>query len=248
MKKLILSLFAIATVFVACDKEAFDTQEPTVLELEEANVSMEAETPLADDLLTLISNLQDAKLPDAEPGLETLSARGSDYLNLTFFTFNNEPYITFLDESNDDLRCIIGAPGVSGVNSIYFDNVNGDGSAIAVEDAQENVVTTVTGDFAAFFADANNSIIKLTATYDIVASEALNAHNRVSVSGADIKLACAADFYTVSSAPFPLNGFLATIDDAAGLTAAFGGSSPNFAGTLMGSVTSTIEDNIKDGN
>ena len=248
MKKLLLTLFAVAAI-VACDKDAFDqdTYDINVVEAAE-EINATVETASEDSILTLLENLRSANLPKAERGDANATAKGSDYLNLTFFTFGNEPYITFLDESNDDITCILEAPGVTNVNSIFFDNVNGDGSAIAVETADETVVTTVTGDFAAFFAGSENSIIKLTPTYDIVASEALNAHNRVTVSGADIKLACAADYFDITNAPFPLNGFLATIDDVAGLQAAFGGSSLNYAGTTESSVMDAIKANIMDGN
>ena len=55
-------------------------------------------------------------------------------------------------------------------------------------------------------------------------------------------------YYNVTPAPFPLTGFLATITNAAGVQADFGGSSPNFAGTNRDDVVREIESHIMDGN
>ena len=51
-------------------------------------------------------------------------------------------------------------------------------------------------------------------------------------------------YYTVTSAPFPLTGFLATLNSNA---PAFTGSAANYAGTTRESVETAIENDIRDG-
>ena len=61
-------------------------------------------------------------------------------------------------------------------------------------------------------------------------------------------LACASDYYEITDAPFPLSGHLATITNAAGISTVFGGSSLNYAGTTLADVKAAIERDIKPSN
>ena len=241
MKKLLLSLFAVATVFVACDKDSIDAQDATIVNLEETVVSSEIDTETGDLFIDFILNNIN-NLPTSKKGTASNSSKGSDYVNVVVYSEGGFTYLALLDETNDDV-CFNNIAE----SQFFWDNSAGDGSILRVEDSDENLVREVRGDFSAFFALGLNSISQLTLTSSdltINGSSDLSDINTATVEGADVNFICAEGKYTVTAAPFPLQGFLATVIDQN----SFMGTSLNYAGTDRNAVEAAIEANIIDGN
>ena len=246
MKKLLLTIFTIAAI-VACDKDAVDQEITNINVLEQAeeiNASVEngisAETGdmLIDYLIANQNNLLTTKVK----GTASNTSKGSDYVNVVVYSSGGFTYLALLDEDNDDV-CFNNIA----TTQFFWDNSAGDGSVLTIEDADENVVREIRGNFAQFFGLALNSISQLTLTstdLTINGSENLGALNTATVEGADVNFICAEGKYTITPAPFPLSGFLATIIDESTFT----GTSANYAGTDRDAVISAVEANIVDGN
>ena len=81
----------------------------------------------------------------ATKGNATHTSKSDDYVVGHVFVQDGQVYLTLLDESNDDL-CF----GEITATPVYLDNVNGDGSAIAVEQADGSVTLTINGNFTIY--------------------------------------------------------------------------------------------------
>ena len=238
MKKLLLTLFAIAAI-VACQKEdqsdlvaqpeaSIDIQVGTN---ESAQIGQAELDDIISDLISNLSGITPTKRGNAS------SSKGSDYVAIHVFTLTGSDtrYLTLLDETNDDL-CF--ATGQS-TALVYFDNVNGDGSVLVVEDDQEVEQLRISGNFGSFFDAGQNTLLALT---DPRQQGTFDDSNAVSLNGIDFNFSCfdPADHYEVMPAPFPLSGFLARITGPL----PDGMSSANYAGTSTSTVIEAIENDI----
>ena len=242
MKKILLSLFAIATVFVACDKEAIDAQEPTAVELEEINVTVqnEIDASIVFDLL----RGADISSNDAPKGSassdRTLSSdcadgrstRSGDRLDISLITHASGLHAVIRSEEEIPLT---GSPDAA------FSLIK-NGNTINI-----TVGTTAAGSFP---SNAGlDGLFGIANLLDISRVDQELFVLQANIAAADLGLDCSPiqGLYEVTPAPFPLNGWLATIKANVG-TASFTGSSFNYAGTDRASVEAAIEADILDGN
>ena len=245
MKKIFLTLIAVAAFVIACDKDAYDQEITNINVLEQAEeinatvengaVSSETGDILIDYILDNMSDLRTSK-----KGQENLTNKGDDYVNVVVFSEGGFTYLGLFDDSNDDV-CFNGKV----ITQFFWDNSAGDGSVLSIEDTSGNVVRTVGGNFATFFSEGLNSITQLTLTptsLTINDSADLNDIN-VATAGIEHNFVCAEGKYRITDAPFPLNGKLGTIINQA----MFKGTARNFAGTLEADVIREIEAEIVNG-
>ena len=253
MKKLILTLFAAAAVFVACDKDTYEDQViPNVEEMSSIDdISQEEIDSIIGDILDNLANYGSGKLGNANT-----SGRGSDYVAIYIFSQGGIRYMAFVDETNDDL---VFPSGVT-VSTLYFDNGNGDGSALVVENADQVEQLRLNGNFASFFSGGNNELIQVSprhrGTLDATNATTVNgvsfsfaapsaarwiagtadANGRIMVTHADL------GSYRLDPAPFPLTGMLATLETKTG--AAASRTVNNYAGTSSSAVMTEIENDF----
>ena len=244
MKKLIFSLFAIATIFVACDKDSVEIAP--VVEVEEMSVDTDA---LIDGILS-------------RWGVNSISSKNSASSSKT-----NNPSASCADDTRV-------APDASTDYISYEILSDSDGSfGLIRSEERSNVAAFDNGQLIVtlyFTRQANNvthiyvgsnKVAEFTSTgfdglYDIANALAVESLTSGFIYTGDTNLAAAGlectqasglnpiDFYTVTDAPFPLTGKLATINSGAD----FPGSSANYAGTTEASVRAAIEADILDGN
>ena len=247
MKKLLLTLFAVAAI-VACQKE-----ETSNLGMHpEASIDAQIVSSGSDDLteseiLDIVDSILGTNLmKGSEQGDVLSSGKADDRITLHIFQLNGTNHIAFVDDSNDDF-CFNTQDGFLLLSSVHLNKQSGSNNIEVTLGESTNVLSTVNGDFASLFALNFNLIMQLGADGSVSSQDIYSAHNVGSIGGNTVRFGCAGNYYAVTDAPFPLNGHLATITDAAGLALAFGGSSLNYAGTDMAAVTSTIEAQILNG-
>ena len=244
MKKLILSLFAIATIFVACDKEAVDIQEPLAVELEEvdATIDMDVDYDVIIARLTgkefsskgnASSARTTANVACADDARDGLTIGGStDYISYEFTTIGGVNYGVIRSEAET-----FTAPFNRVVNLVFV-NLGSNNVGVYV-----NGSSVATLNIPAFTPLFDNSILANAFVEVLDANFVYTGDSNV----ADAGLSCiyAGQYYEVTPAPFPLNGFLATLNDVA-LPA--GMSSANYAGTSEAAVRAAIEADIVGSN
>ena len=247
MKKLLLTIFAIAAI-VACDKDAYDQEVTNINVLEQAE-EINASVELSDDeILDIVDSVLGINIKKGSTrGNKTSTRKGDDRVTLHIFQFNGVNHIAFVDDTNDDL-CFNPQTGFTLLSSVHLNKQTGSNNIEVTLGEDTAVISTVNGDYSALFNLNFNLIMQLDASGAVSLQEFYTAHNVGTVGGNTVRFGCATEYYRVTDAPFPLNGHLATITDAAGLTAAFGGSSRNFAGTSSSTVVSTIEAEIMNGS
>ena len=160
MKKLLL-IAMLALGVVACDKNELGDMDHSSIN--------KIEAPVADalDMDLIVSNLLKAWTAGelnskATKGNATHTSKSDDYVVGHVFVQDGQVYLTLLDESNDDL-CF----GEITATPVYLDNVNGDGSAIAVEQADGSVTLTINGNFSNLFSANNNNLFTLDGALEV---------------------------------------------------------------------------------
>ena len=154
MKKIILLLTVLTLGVIACDKNELGDMDSMSINPIEATVEVNSMDPILDYLLANIETMSSGKLGNASS-----TAKGNDYLAVTIFSEDGFTYLVLVDDSNDDL-CF----GEKSVNTVYWNNINNDGSVLSIEDLDGNVIRNINGSFASLFSSAYNTTIKLTLT------------------------------------------------------------------------------------
>ena len=148
--KHLLYTFLLGLVIISCNKEDLGGNN--------APLALSQEIELTGDIF-LDFILENSNNYTAKKGTANLTSKGSDYLQVGVFSEDGFTYLMLIDESNDDL-CF----GEKDVTISYWNNSAGDGSVLSVEDAEENELRTISGNFASLFSASFNTIIKLTLT------------------------------------------------------------------------------------
>ena len=168
MKKLILLLTVLTLGVIACDKnELGDMDSNSIKPIEMKDDKLNS----IDDILSyLLNEIEEGDYNTVKKG-NNPTAKGADYVTVYLFSKDTHKYTILLDETQDEL--CDESNGIS-VNKVYFDNVNNDGSAIRVEDADGNGIVTVNGNFELFFDGGINSASKrIKTTNERVASSSV---------------------------------------------------------------------------
>ena len=251
MKKLILSLFAVATIFVACDK---DDNLDSVTIAPEVEVSVGNPNDINIDALIerLISSDYTAPKGSASSARTSTAPCVADARTVPTGATNFISYEVFL--SGSDLRAVLrseDSPAVAGFTplaTVYLAQTGGNSFNVVLNG---NIISS--GESAGLIGlmsvpnfivvenlDANGLYIErgTTAASGLDCSAAPPANWTSSVSG-DITTWTHATYgsYTIQGAPFPLTGFLATV-----ATNNSGNTVSNYAGTS----SSTVSDRIRD--
>ena len=250
MKKLLLTIFAIAAI-VACDKDAYDNDDVTninVLEqAEEINASVELPN---DDVLDIINSVLGTNLmKGSERGEHNLASKADNRVTMHLFSRAGVTGLALVDDTNDRF-CFNAIDGVVFLNSVHLNKQSGSNNIEVTLGENPEVISTLNGDYSTLFNTPINLLLMLDSAGLITEQGIFNSYDVGTAGSTVIRFGCAGDYYSTDDAPFPLDGHLATITDALGITNAFGGSSRTFAGTNMegaNGVIATIEAEIING-
>ena len=169
MKKLLYT-FLLGLMVISCNKNEESVLAPVL----EQEVQVLSQHDIDDIVSMVIDNLSNY-------GKSTRGAssnKGDDYIALYIFTNGDGfTYMTLLDESNDDL-CL----GDQAYTLVYFDNSQGDGSILQVEQEDGTLGLALKGNWTSTFAGANNTLLKLDANLLAVGSADFDDSNSVTIT------------------------------------------------------------------
>ena len=245
MKKILLTLFTIASI-IACQKDGIESVDPVVLEpLEEVNSNRSVD--LLENLDGILSALEDISTQYDISSLPPSSSRniGADTLEISLHAYSGSDYLVIQGGDTDDI-CRDNS-GVEDLGKIGFVKTSETEFSILVYLPNGSTVEASTG---------NSLSAGLNALFTVASSSGFTSISRVNlrlfplesqISVPNAGIACIGSLYTMTAAPFPLNGWLATLNADADLSQFFGGSSLNYAGTDEAAVRAAIERDIRDG-
>ena len=247
MKKILLSLFAVAAVFVACDKVALDQDVNNINVLEQAEeigASIDFEDVI-DSSFEFISSVEPSK--DSSNITGKVGAAGTQWIHAVFFDSGSQN-VVLLRGSTAEEAC--------------WDSLSTFASStLYTWDTTTNMLTVVVETAAGESAPRSRpQSAGSAARYDrLFASTTLNrirvtnSRRTAAITGtppavADFDFSCGVDLtgaYSITPAPFPLTGFLAKINASfdfigSGLDA----DALNYAGSSEEDVRTAIENDI----
>ena len=244
MKKLILSLFTLATVFVACDKDDSVIETPGL----EAEVIVTNSGDIIDDAFDFLGGIDAPK--GSQSTTSKVGASGSDWIHVVFF-----------DHNSQNLALLRG----DGTDEVCWDNLTGFArSVIYTWDTNTNILTltveTAAGEVVApgrLQSDASAARFdRLFGANTLNRVRVTNSRRSAAITGTPPS-ASLFDFscpstsvdvggaYAVTRAPFPLTGYLATINSSFDfITNSLDANAANYAGTSEQSVRNAIEGDI----
>ena len=249
MKKILLTLFAVAAVFVACDKDGLDQDITNINVVEQAN-----EIDASVEVDALVSSIVDrwtskdfsssttskgsastartSTDPCSEDLRDGLTIGGStDYISYEVFIHTDgSNYAAVRNEDENGLRAAI-TPLVT----LYFVNLGNGVTAIYTSATGSEVTRFTSVGFGVLY---NNAILSLAlenlnAGFEYISDGSLSAAG-LDCSGTTETQINIRDYYDFTSAPFPLNGVLATKKASAPAALL------NYAGTSEASMESTL--------
>ena len=253
MKKLILTLFAAATVFVACDKDDNQSADNSFTIENEVAVDMSEVTDILNGLGFTGADVQgkDGEASSARTSGESTAANCIDNrpdvpAGMTAIDFQYLPIDAssgyFVTRGGGDTPLLLNRPIVRFLIGTSSEDVQ-----LQLLNAGAVIPLGTTGYSPVFPILAADGYFTLDRT-DLYL-DSLTGGSGVTPAAAG--LACAAgtpdvsSYYEVVPAPFPLTGFLAHI--LSGQEGNFTGSSANYAGTDRDEVIREIERDINDG-
>ena len=247
MKKLLFTIFAIAAI-VACDKDAYDNDDITninVLEqAEEINASLDIDFDAAFDFIGSV------EAPKGSNVTSKVGASGTEWIHVIFFDYNNQN-LALLRGDGAEEACWRGLSDFAH-SSLYTWDTASDDLTVEVEmiDGTTRSVTRPQSTEAAarfdrlFSSDALNRV------------RVTNTRRSGTITGTppaitDLDFGCIpalnGNAYDITPAPFPLEGFLATINSSFDfLTYGLDANASNYAGTTEAAVIEAIEDDINN--
>ena len=246
MKKLLLTIFTVA-MLVACNKDAFDQDVE--------NINVLDQTEISSDISGIDANL-DIDVDAITERLEGIASRmksfdrkdrstartAGGYIKLSSGA-SNGIYYEFV-YSDDVLLCNEASHSFLEEIFLVLNSSNEtEIRLIAPSGGDSILVSTITTDFSFLFA--------ITITEGLRVNLADGSYNLVNGQGTPsftfgsetFAFNCDGTYYSITPAPFPLRGFLATIIDGALPT---GMSSSNYAGTDEAAVKAAIENDIRN--
>ena len=266
MKKILLTLFAVAAVFVACDKDALDNDATSINVLEaaeEINASVELSHDDAFEFLNSIVESGDFETPTLPKG-DASTAKAGDfgdnwiqvmYFDYTFLAALGERDYALVVSDDNDVAC----PSAEMLNvqevsySLAPRVVNGVESPVLSNLIIETISATgtVSSSRAVSSAGWRNAF---ASNFDRVYPATAD---RTSIAGgpaptrSTFDTTCNEDvdysqYYSVEPAPFPLTGFLARI--TGDITGMGDGASLNYAASDERELRTAIERDILNDN
>ena len=248
MKKILLTLIAVATVFVACDKDALDQDVTNINVLEQAeeiNASIDVDFDAAFDFIGSVEAPKSSSNVTSKVG-----ATGTEWIHVIFFDYNNQN-LALLRGDGAEEACWRGLSDFAH-SSLYTWDTASDDLTVEVEmiDGTTRSVTRPQSVEAAarfdrlFSSDALNRV------------RVTNSRRSGTITGTppaitDLDFGCIptleGNAYRLERAPFPLDGWLATINSSFDfLTHGLDANADNYAGTSEEAVKMAIENDINN--
>ena len=248
MKKVLLTLFDVAAIFTACDKDSTVAQDLSLSEDVEVSVgNLSSNINLDIDALSArlirMADSKDPQLKNNESG-RTITGPGA-YLTVISGVSNNNFY-EFV--SSDDINMCDAPAGFDVVYLVQNSDYHIEVRIGAPSGSSSTLITTIPLDVRTLFTFSFTEALGVDLSNFSPTIVDGNGTPKFTVGSTDFNLACASDYYEVTSAPFPLRGYLATVTDAAGISTVCGGSSLNYAGTDEAAVRAAIDADIKPRN
>ena len=237
MKKLLYTLFAFALI-VACEKDMDENYDSSSINPIEAEVSIDREALKLEIINHLLGNQENL----------------TNHYNKNNKSSASTARTTCVDDRTDhttnrlDIHFDAKADG-SGFYRIIRDEVNDDAYSWA---STPLIISFTPSDFPASAQILFNP--PFTDILDITETNSARFPIRGNLTPADAGIVCSgagtgvplSDFYSLSAAPFPLTGVLATMhDNYATMTGWPGGTSAHYAGTTTQTVVDAIENDIR---
>lgn len=252
MKKVFLSLLAfVAITIVACDKD-FDDADTIAVDVEDIGATVENEKYSIDDALSLLNSVSKSVEMDVAE-TSKVGPTGSNFLHIVLFTHESAPLAALSSEQGTEL-CFGNLDGFHASILYVLDETNSRLN-IEIENADSSI-TTQTVNLSAnlltryqgplfFGGSLDQLIVNTNAARDGTASGSVPS---IGLFNFGCTAASVSSFYTITPAPFPLNGFLATmVDNYATMTGWPGGTSANYAATTTPTLIQAIEADIRNG-
>lgn len=246
MKKLLFTIFTIVA-FVACDKDAFEDNDITninVLEqAEEINASVDANVDLDIDALTtrlLQLNEKAGKLPAKLRSNETAKTGGAGSHIKYISGVNSNIFYEIL--FSDDIA-ICNFASYSYLDTIYLVLNSANETEIrytAPSGSTSILLGTITDDLSFLYAVTFSEGLSVALGDLTVTTVNGEGSADFTFGSVNIDLGCEGVAYEVTDAPFPLSGFLAT------KIGSYTGTFLNYAGTDRAAVIRAIETDITD--
>ena len=269
MKKLLLTLFAAAAVFVACDK---DNDQLESIEVNNVEVNSPINSIIVDAeafISGLASNVPKSDIEayeNSESSART-GAAGSDWIHAIFFRFGgaNIPLVYLNSEAEAEVCAENGQVSVlytletasSGATRLKIEVI--DGAGVAQAASYSTIGASLRSAYNTLFAGSLGYLSRANASFTGVETGSVPQLSTLASNGIDFSCtptvadewtsdssglftnpAYPGSSYRVTPAPFPLTGFLATVvDNASGNTVS------NYAGTTSTSVEDEIEDDFE---
>ena len=249
MKKILLTLFAVAAVFVACDKDAYDEDVANINVIEAAqeigaSVSFDG---AIDSSFEFIGSVEAPK--GSSNTTNKVGASGTRWLHIIFFDHSGQNLALLRGEGAEE-SCWGNLPGFAH-STLYTWDTNTDTLTVVVEDASGESAP-VSRPQSAANATRFDRLFAVDSTTDRI--RVTNTRRSRAITGTP-PAASALDFgcipalmgnaYRITPAPFPLSGFLATIDASFDfVTYGLDADASNYAGTSEQDVIDAIEADI----
>ena len=251
MKKLLLTLFAVAAVFVACDKDALDQDITNINVLEQAE-EIGASVDLTGAIDSSFEFIGSVDIPK-ESSNETskVGASGTRWLHIIFFDHGSQNLALLRGEGATE-SCWGNLPGFAH-STLYTWDSSSNTLTVVVEDASGESAPTPRVQSAANAVRFNRLFAPASTTDRI---RVTNSRRSRAITGTP-PAASTFDFgcipalmgnaYSITPAPFPLNGFLATINSSFDfVTYGLDADADNYAGTSEAAVIEAIENDINN--
>ena len=249
MKKLLLTLFAVAAI-VACQKEddSIAIQPDASMDAQLVSGESSRTVDLLENLEGILASAEGMSKQFNLNELVPSSERniGADTLEISLHAYSGSDYLVIQGGDTDDI-CRDNA-GVEDLGKIGFVKTDANNFNVVVYLPTGSVIEASTG---------NSLSSGLNGLFTVASAAGFTSISRVNlrlfpleanISVPNAGIACVGSLYTVTAAPFPLNGWLATLNANADLSQFFGGSSLNYAGTDEAAVRAAIEADIMNGN
>ena len=166
MKKLLL-IAVLALGVVACDKNDLGEMDHSSISIVDTNVNAGMDIILPNFTDQLMADLANGTIKTVKKSNASTS-KTDDYLYLRFFNDGANEYVLFTTDGITQDFCIPNDKSGT-LPDRYYDNVNSDGSQIAVEVASTgNVAITIDGSFSSLFANDFTVAYKLDHRYLII--------------------------------------------------------------------------------
>ena len=244
MKKILLTLIAVAAVFVACDKDALDQDVTNINVLEQAEeigATVDSDKITIEDAMNFLNSIEGTPSKRSSSVTGKTGPAGSNFIHVALFDHNSSPYAVL--SSEDGTEVCFG--NLANFHSSILYVLDESASILNVE--IEHADGTITNEAPASLSPALLARFQGASHFGgsldqliVNTNSDRNSATTGSVPAANLfDFSCTTtpsvdDYFDFSAAPFPLQGTLATKKSTAPAALA------NYAGTSRESMEATL--------